>query len=108
MESKKSAIAIGDFNAHNPIWKNFDNNKQNSLKICPTGKIIEDALNESTVTILNNGEATHAKGGAIDLAFATKNIAHKATFQVNDMLLSENDHFGISVFVQIAKFICAN
>ena len=102
MENKKNVITMGDFNAHNPIWRTY-NDKSNNLKTCQTGRLIEEALNETSVICLNTGEATHAKGGAIDLAFSTKNLSTKATFQVNDMNVSGNDHFGITVFVQLAK-----
>ena len=102
MENKKNVITMGDFNAHNPIWRSY-NDKVNNLKTCQTGRIIEEALNDSSIICLNTGEATHAKGGAIDLAFSTKNLSTKSTFQVNDMNVSGNDHFGITVFVQLAK-----
>ena len=103
MENKKNAIVMGDFNAHNPLWKTYNPSYKRTLYTCPVGRKIEKALNNTNIVLLNTGEPTHASGSAIDLAFATKNIASQAYWQVNDMSVSSSDHFGTTVFVQLEK-----
>ena len=103
MEEKKYALVLGDFNAHNPIWRNYDVAHPSCLTTCSTGKDIEKGLNQTSIVSLNTGEPTHASGSAIDLAFATKNLANKAFWSVNDMSVSAYDHFGTTVFLQLEK-----
>ena len=105
MSTQKSAIAVGDFNAHHPLWKKYKNTDSKYFKpdLNNTGRDIVKALETSNIMILNTGQSTHTSGSAIDLTFATPDIASKANWDINDNLLS--DHYGIETLIPYKKTV---
>lgn len=72
-------LFVGDINAHHPLW--------GSESISARGKSVETAVNECSLTILNNGDATHvhhANGSTscIDIACSTNDLAGILDFEV--------------------------
>lgn len=86
-------VITGDFNAHNKIW--------GSQTTFGKGKILEEVLVTSNITILNTGQHTHfatATGtlSSIDLSFCDPKIAPLITWNVLDSLY-DSDHFPILI-----------
>uniref|UniRef100_A0ABD2WF68 Endonuclease/exonuclease/phosphatase domain-containing protein n=1 Tax=Trichogramma kaykai TaxID=54128 RepID=A0ABD2WF68_9HYME len=98
-------IFLGDFNAHNSWW--------GSNHTCPYGQYMEDNLDPSYFTLLNNGSPTHINitGNAystshIDLTFVSPNLYA----DISEWLVLDDswgsDHFPIvtSLFTQIEQY----
>lgn len=86
-------IVVGDVNASHPLWGAAISNNR--------GRVIEAALNECQLAILNNGEATHvhhANGtmSSIDIACCSNDLAGSLSF---DVLADSHgsDHFPLVV-----------
>jgi len=79
------AIIVGDFNAHNTIWKSDSTDRR--------GRCIEELIEEFNYVALNTGTPTYQRknGGmsVLDLSFASNTIAHKC-----DWSIAENDTWG--------------
>ena len=85
---------LGDFNAHNPLWDNrvgvISDNK---------GQVIEDLVDNNTITILNDGSSTYHNihlnvSTAIDLSICSSSIMLDFIWSV-DEFLNGSDHFPI-------------
>lgn len=77
-----SVILAGDFNAHNRLWNPLHEN-------CPRGELLEHLLDNRDLVLLNDGSSTLIKApntvpSAIDLTFATPDIASKINWKVLD------------------------
>ena len=85
----------GDFNAHHEMLSSPQNSNTD-------GEHIASLLEEiSNITLLNSGEATHIRGGRLDLSFISIELRHLATWQVHPTLMS--DHYGIIINITIPK-----
>ena len=93
-----SIIIGGDFNCHHQSW-GCDHSS-------PCGNKLFDAINDSTLTILNNGSSTRftrpseAKS-AIDLTIVSSNLTPLSTWRVERDKMG-SDHFPISVTFEIS------
>ena len=66
--SSTSTLITGDFNAHHPLLSSVSNSNE-------AGEHIAQVLDDfQDISILNNGQATHIRGGRLDLTFISKAI----------------------------------
>jgi ribonuclease HI len=88
-------IAVGDFNAHSPLW--------GDKKLCKMGEVLEGILHDCDLTVLNTGQGTYQKhqGGlsAIDIAVASKNLSLQTNWEVHANNSMGSDHFPISITI---------
>ena len=81
-------IIGGDFNAHHPLLHSVS-------RATPQGSHIAEILDDCPgVTLLNNGEPTHVRGGRLDLTMASASLTDRLTWGIHASLLS--DHFALS------------
>lgn len=91
-----SVILAGDFNAHNQLWNPSHEN-------CPRGELLEHLLDNRNLVLLNDGSSTLIKApntipSAIDLTFATPELASKIDWKVTEEDFFSNHrviHFNI-------------
>ena len=89
-------LILGDFNAHHPILNSPGNTTEE-------GEHISFALhNFPEITLLNNGQATHIRGGRLDLAFLNTNLRQYATWQT-DNSICQSDHFAINIELNLPQ-----
>ncbi|XP_068203084.1 uncharacterized protein [Palaemon carinicauda] len=95
--SKDGSIITGDFNAHHPFLNSISATNQ-------TGRHLHALLQEyPDVTLLNNvTEATHLKGGRLDLTFLSSAIQRDAKWQLHPVLTSM--HLAIEVKLELEKY----
>ena len=92
-------LLCGDFNARGELWGNTVTN--------PQGESLEDALDRSDLTCINDGSITRTatrpgdSDSIIDLAITTLQIANRCTFRV--LGPQGNDHLPCSVLVRRSK-----
>ena len=92
-------MLCGDFNARGELWGNTVTN--------PQGESLEDALNRSDLTCINDGSITRIatrpgdSDSIIDLAITTLLIYNRCTFHV--LGPQGNDHLLCSVLVRRSK-----
>ena len=86
-------MIMGDFNAHNPLW--------GSDNVTDIGKIVEDALSNLNLCILNDGSNTYLHPGNgsysfIDLTIIDPSLLLDLHWSVHDDLCG-SDHFPVIV-----------
>ena len=86
--STKEHLIVGDLNAHNTSW---GSNRTNDM-----GEVVEDLLDKGYV-LLNDGKATHSKGGMLDLHLGNNSLAKKWTSFTVGQTISDH-HCTISSF----------
>ncbi len=96
---RQRSVVAGDFNAHHPLWE--ARVTQNRGRTYRVGDELADALDNSEMVILNNGEPTHTSGGSLDLTIVTPDLAPKCEWRVSDTLVS--DHLGIHTYIALEK-----
>ena len=75
--STQPTIILGDFNAHHPVLNSAN-------RITEEGEHIAYILDQiPEMALLNNGQATHVRGGRLDLSFINTNLRQFATLQVD-------------------------
>ena len=85
---------LGDFNAHNPLW-----DSRVGVISDHKGQVIEDLVDDNTITILNDGSSTYHNihlnmSTAIDLSICSSSIMLDFIWSV-DEFLNGSDHFPI-------------
>ena len=94
LASHSSLLVAGDFNAHHPVLHSVSPTNA-------TGRHLADLLEELPhVHLLNTGEATHVRGGRLDLTLVSGDILPGATWQVHPTLTS--DHYGTLTTLTVA------
>ena len=101
VKRSKSAILVGDFNAHHKTW--------NCEKNDTAGDRLLESLNNSNLILHNPNTKTYLqprsnKKSNLDLIFTSTNIADKATVKVDEDTHG-SDHFPIFINFQITKSI---
>ena len=92
-------IFCGDFNARGSLWGNTILN--------PQGEALEDALDKSNVTCINNGSMTRQASrpgdsdSAIDLTITSLSIAPRCKWQT--LGKHSNDHYPCTVWIKRKK-----
>ena len=84
-------LVVGDFNAHNTAW--------GCDQTGPRGRVLLDFISDESLCILNTGQRTHltvpsGQTSALDLSFASPELAHLFTWSVHDEPLG-SDHFPV-------------
>ena len=88
-------IILGDFNAHHPIL--------NSNRITEEGEHIAYTLDQfPEMALLNNGQATHVRGGRLDLSFINTNLRQHTTWQI-DQSICQSDHFAVNIKLDLPQ-----
>lgn len=87
-----SAIWVGDFNAHSPLWGSQDMDSN--------GKVIEELLDRGNLIILNDNSPTRFdvntnRTSCLDLTFATPALARIAEWKVMNKDAIGSDHFPV-------------
>ncbi|XP_063854131.1 uncharacterized protein LOC135096523 [Scylla paramamosain] len=94
LASHSSLLVAGDLNAHHPML-------QSPSPANETGRHLAVLLEEIPhVCLLNTGEATHTRGGRLDLTLVSSDLAAGATWQVHPTLTS--DHFATLTTLPVA------
>ena len=94
--SNQPTLILGDFNAHHPILNSIRDTTEE-------GEHINFTLeNFPEMTILNNGIATHIRGGRLDLAFINTNLRQFASWQI-DKSICQSDHFAININIEMPQ-----
>jgi len=98
LASRNNVIVLGDFNAHLPI---FGDNTVNS-----EGKSMEKIIETTDLVVLNDKSGTrinhNGNMSCIDIALASRNIALKINWNVQDDSLG-SDHFPINISINKAS-----
>ena len=91
--SSTNTIIAGDFNAHHSILSSPSPSND-------AGEHISHLLdNFNDVSIMNNGQATHIRGGRLDLTFISTPLRHSSRWSVHPTLMS--DHFATTTDIEI-------
>lgn len=86
-------LVAGDFNAHHPIL-------QSVSRPNPAGRHLAAVLEDlPEVVLLNNGEATHVRGGRLDLTLVSRALATGSSWRVHPTLTS--DHYALSTTLRV-------
>ncbi len=93
---QQRSIVGGDFNLHNELWGSCMDNRR-----CHAGELLAQALENSTMVLLNTGEATHKEGGRLDLTMVTADLAPHADWRVDTSMVT--DHFAVKVNLSAEK-----
>ncbi|XP_068204626.1 uncharacterized protein [Palaemon carinicauda] len=95
--SDDDSIIAGDFNAHHQFLNSISETNQ-------TGRHLYDLLQKyPDLALLNNvTEATHLKGGYLDLTFLSIAIQRGSKWQLHPLLTY--DHFTIEVKLELEKY----
>ena len=83
--SNENTIIMGDFNAHHTILSSPSPTNEAGEHIA---QLLDDFPN---VTLLNNGQQTHIRGGRLDLSFISTTLRNLTDWNVHPLLMS--DHF---------------
>ena len=88
-----NTLIMGDFNAHHEILSSTRPSNT-------TGDHIYQSLNDfNRVSLLNNGQSTHIRGGRLDLSFISTVLRPFSTWQLHPDLTS--DHFATRAKIDI-------
>ena len=88
-----NTLIMGDFNAHHEILSSTRPSNT-------TGNHIYQSLNDfNRVSLLNNGQSTHIRGGRLDLSFISTVLRPFSTWQLHSDLTS--DHFATRTKIDI-------
>ncbi|KAK4322663.1 hypothetical protein Pmani_006564 [Petrolisthes manimaculis] len=85
LASHSSVLVAGDLNAHHPMLQSPSPTNETGRHLAV---LLEDIPH---VRLLNTGEATHTRGGRLDLTLVSSDLAVDAIWQVHPTLTS--DHF---------------
>lgn len=89
----KNVIVCGDLNCKSQLWYCNEKNKN--------GDLLEKALDDTDLCLLNNNKATHKHGNILDLLITSPNIADKLKFfKVHQDDLT-SDHYPIFAIFDI-------
>ena len=95
--SSRRTLICSDFNAHHELLSSPQRANQ-------AGEHIASALEDfPNVCLLNNGQATHMRGGRLDLPFLSKDLRHCATWGLHHSLTS--DHFATVTRLQTPSLL---
>ena len=86
----KPYLLMGDLNGHNPLWGPDERDAR--------GRIIEEIIQEESLTVMNTGVATHISGTAVDVTLATADVTAEVTWNAQESVYS-SDHYPIVVEV---------
>jgi len=86
----KPVIVMGDFNAHHSVWGNSTIDRR--------GRLLEEALRNSQLNVINENTATHSSGTAIDLTIVSPELTDDTSWRTLPSLLS-SDHFPILISI---------
>ena len=89
-----SLLVGGDFNAHHPVLHSPSQANEAGRHLAV---LLEDVPH---VRLLNTGEATHTRGGRLDLTLVSGDLAAGATWRVHPTLTS--DHFATLTTLPVA------
>ncbi|XP_064104982.1 uncharacterized protein LOC135214537 [Macrobrachium nipponense] len=94
--SRENTFFAGDFNAHHPCLRSQQHTNA-------AGRHIHLLLEEfPEVALLNDtNEATHLRGGRLDLSFVSQNLKEECAWKVHPILTS--DHFATETSIKITK-----
>ena len=90
--SNTNTLITGDFNAHHPVLSSPSPTNDAGEHIA---HLLQDFHN---ISIINNGEATHIRGGRLDLTFITATLRTITDWKVHPTLMS--DHFATITCMQ--------
>ena len=91
--SNTNTLITGDFNAHHNILSSPGLNNE-------AGEHITQVLNDfQNVTILNNGQPTHIRGGRLDLTFISTPLRNTTQWNIHPTLMS--DHYATKTSIEI-------
>lgn len=86
--------ASGDFNSHHPLLQSRSATNQGGRHI---GTLLPM---HPEISLLNNGEATHIRGGVLDLSLISTQLKTIASFKIHSYLAS--DHFATVTCLNLA------
>ena len=91
--SNTHTLITGDFNAHHPLLSSPSSSNIAGVHIA---QLLQDYHN---ISLVNNGEATHIRGGRLDLTFITTTLRTQVKWSVHPTLMS--DHFATVTNIEI-------
>ena len=82
-------IITGDFNGHNPMW--------GSQKIDIRGQIIEQFINQNSISLINSGKNTrfnayNGTSSAIDLTLCSPSVCHRVVWDISNSTYQSDHH----------------
>ena len=96
--SANPTIILGDFNAHHPILCSTRDTTEE-------GEHIAYALNYfPEIALLNSGQATHTRGGRLDLSFINTNLRQYADWRIHNGMCQSN-HFAINIELNLPQLL---
>ena len=94
--TNQPTLIMGDFNAHHQILNSIRNSNEE-------GEHIAHLLENTTdITLLNNGQPTHLRGGRLDLAFLNTHLKTHTTWRI-DNTTCQSDHFAINIKIDMPQ-----
>jgi len=100
LAANEPTIILGDFNAHHPDWN--DTSTPSAHRIDDTGRHIKLLLDSfPDVSLLNARQATHTKGGVLDLVFLSTFLLFTADWIIHPFLTS--DHLATITNLQLPR-----
>jgi len=100
LAAHEPTIIIGDFNAHHPNWN--DPTTSSAYKTNDAGlhiKLLLDSFPD--VSLLNSKQATHTKGGVLDLTILSNSLVSTADWSFHPYLMS--DHLATFTTLQLPR-----
>ena len=91
--SNTNTLVTGDFNAHHNILSSLSPTNEAGEHIA---QVLDDFHN---VSILNNGQPTHVRGGRLDLSFISTPLRTSTEWNVHPTLMS--DHYATKMSIEI-------
>jgi len=89
LAANEPTIILGDFNARHPDWN--DPSTPSAHRIDDTGRHIKLLLDSfPDVSLLNARQATHTKGGVLDLVFLSTSLLSTADWIIHPFLTSDH------------------
>lgn len=96
-------IILVDFNAHSTLW--------GSPTTTSRGLLIENLINDSNMTLLNDGNPTHFSTRStfthVDLSFTSADLTPFSSWNI-DTQLNGSDHFPIHIRIEQPNFAATN
>ena len=90
--SNTNTLITGDFNAHHNILSSISPSNEAGEHIA---QVLDDFHN---VSILNNGQSTHIRGGRLDLTFISTPLRDSTVWNVHPTLMS--DHYATTISIE--------
>ena len=94
--TNQQTLILGDFNAHHPILNSVSNTTEEGQHI----SFVLDSYPE--IALLNKGQATHVRGGRLDLAFINTYLREHANWQI-DQSICQSDHFAVNIDLNLPQ-----